>query len=400
MTPVATGLLAAALAFIAYTYVGYPALLALLTVVRRPPPLRGSPAEWPRISITIPVYNEEMTIGATLEHVLLIDYPADRRQIVVVSDASTDRTDAIVCGFADRGVELLRVSKRGGKTAGENAACHLLVGDIVVNTDASIHIPPASLKPLVAAFTDPTVGVASGRDVSVARAGQAINRGESRYVGYEMWVRALETRVHGIVGASGCFYASRASLHMEIVPEALSRDFAAALTAREHGYRAVSVDDAVCFVPRTSSVVQEYHRKVRTMVRGLETLHYKRHLLNPVRYGLFAWMLFSHKLCRWLVPWALLLAIFVLAVLAASVPRSWWLAALLGGGFGIATIGWFWATRGKAPALLELGAFAAAGNVAALHAWWKALRGELDPTWEPTRRDVAAAEIARQRASG
>jgi len=388
VTRIATDLLAAALALVAYTYIGYPGLLLLLQAVRRP--RRVAPlAEWPNISITIPVYNEQSTIGLTLERILATDYPPDRRQILVVSDASTDGTDAIVAGFASRGVELLRMSQRSGKSAAENAARALLIGDIIINTDASIHIPPQSLKPLIAAFADPTVGVASGRDVSVARAGVAANPGESRYVGYEMWVRDLESRVHGIVGASGCFYGARAALHMELVPHALSRDFAAAVIARERGYRAVSVKDAVCFVPRTSSLTREYRRKVRTMVRGMQTLYYKRHLLNPARYGLFAWMLFSHKLCRWLVPWALLAATGASVVLAVTVPGAWWLGTLVVGGLGIAAIGWLWAPRGKAPALFQLAAFAAAGNLAALHAGVRAFRGEFHSIWEPTRREPA-----------
>src|SRR5439155_1364987 len=170
-------------------------------------------------------------------------------QIVVVSDASTDATDDIVTRYAARGVELLRLPRRAGKTAAENAARSVLKGDIIVNTDASVRIHPQAIRALVVALRDPTVGVASGRDVSIARLDGAANRGEGTYVGYEMWVRDLETRVWGIVGASGCLYAIRAELHRQFVPEDLSRDFAAALTARHHGLRAVSVPGAICFVP-------------------------------------------------------------------------------------------------------------------------------------------------------
>src|SRR5207245_7881979 len=106
------------------------------------------------------------------------------------------------------------------------------------------------------------------------------------------------------VRASVCRYQIRSELHMGRVPEDLSRDFAAALTAREHGRRAVSVPAALCLVPRGASLRQEYRRKVRTITRGLATLTHKRALLNPLRYGVFAWMLFSHKVCRWLVPGA------------------------------------------------------------------------------------------------
>ena len=389
MTPAAT-LLALAVGFVAYTYIGYPLLLRAITLFRPSRASGNAPRSWPVVSITIPAHNEAATIAATLERILEIDYPSERRQILVVSDASTDGTDAIVRTFADRGVELLRVPVRRGKTAAENAAVHLLRGEIIVNTDASIHIPAGALRPLIAAFADPSVGVASGHDVSVTRLGDSNNQGESGYVGYEMWLRQQETRVSGIVGASGCFYAIRADLHRIPVPDGLSRDFAAALVAREHGYRAVSVPAAICFVPRTASLHSEFRRKVRTMARGMQTLLYKRHLLNPARFGRFAWMLLSHKVCRWLAPWAAVLALGALSLLAVSVPWARW---ALGGAVLIlaaAGAGWAWPVGRGAPRVFTVPAYLVSGNVAALRALIGAMRGQRHATWEPTRRDVVA----------
>src|SRR6059058_4224412 len=385
-------LLVAALGFCLYTYLGYPTLLKLVGSLRRAPRRTAPPAEWPSISITIPVHNEAEVIAGTLERILELDYPAERRQILVVSDASSDGTDKIVSGLADRGVELLRLPERRGKTAAENAARAHLRGTIIVNTDASVRIALQALKPLVAAFADPTVGVASGRDVSVARVGAEANAGESTYVGYEMWVRDLETRVSGIVGASGCLYAIRAELHRQLVPEDLSRDFGAALLARRRGYRAVSVPEAICFVPRGASLRQEYRRKVRTMARGLRTLWALRALLNPLRYGLFAWMLWSHKLCRWLVPWAALLAFGSVGTLAPDTP---WTRVVLGATVGVvalAGVGWWWPTkqRGGIPGMFALPAYAVSGNIAALHAWLLAVSGVGTAVWEPTRRETTA----------
>ncbi|PYO43843.1 MAG: glycosyltransferase family 2 protein, partial [Gemmatimonadetes bacterium] len=299
MMPLARVLLVLAVGLGVYTYLGYPAMLSVLSLLRRRRSAGDPQTAWPQISIVLPVYNEASVIAGTLERILGLDYPADLRQVLVVSDASTDGTDEIVAGFADRGVELLRVPRRQGKTAAENAARRCLTGEIIINTDASVRIDPAAVKHLVAAFRDPSVGVASARDVSVTNLEQQANAGEQAYVGYEMWIRDVETAVYGIVGASGCLYAIRSELHMGRVPEDLSRDFAAALTAREHGRRAVSVPAALCFVPRGASLRQEYRRKVRTITRGLATLTHKRALLNPLRYGVFAWMLFSHKVCRW-----------------------------------------------------------------------------------------------------
>lgn len=389
MTPALT-VLGLAVVFVAYTYIGYPLLLKALTLFRPRQAPGNAPPSWPVVSITIPAHNEAATIAATLERILEIDYPVERRQILVVSDASSDGTDDIVRAFAARGVELLRVPVRRGKTAAENAALPLLRGEIIVNTDASIHIPADALRPLIAAFADPSVGVASGHDVSVTRLGDSNNQGESGYVGYEMWLRQQETRVAGIVGASGCFYAIRADLHRMPVPDGLSRDFAAALVARENGYRAVSVPAAICFVPRTASLHSEFRRKVRTMTRGMQTLIYKRHLLNPARFGRFAWMLFSHKVCRWLAPWAAVLALGALSVLSLSMPWARW---ALGGAVLILAAtgaGWAWPVGRRAPRVFTVPAYLVSGNVAALRASIGAMRGQRHATWEPTRRDALA----------
>jgi len=369
-----------------YAYVGYPLLLRLLSQRRKEGVLPADPAEWPTITISVPAYNEERVIGGTIDSLLALDYPADRKQILVVSDASTDRTDEIVRSYAGRGVLLHRMPVRAGKTAAENASASLCTGEIVVNTDATIRIPPPSLKPLIRVFHDATIGVASGRDISVGNIAAEGNQGESGYVDYEMKVRALETRMGSIVGASGCFYAIRRSLVQDAFPEALSRDFASALIAREAGYRAVSVQDAVCLVPRTVSLKREYNRKVRTMARGLETLWYKRHLMNPWREGVFAWMLISHKLVRWLTFPAVPFAFIGVFLLANDLGHAIWgltpviLVLLLAAG------AYAWPSGRRVPFVLALPGFVVGSVVAAVVAWSKALRGEKNPIWEPTRR--------------
>ena len=374
-------------AMVVYPYLIYPLVLKAMAVFRPPRAEPPEPAAWPSVTVTIPIYNEERQIRQKLTQTLAWDYPRERMQILVVSDASTDRTDDIVREFAPHGVQLLRLDQRRGKTAAENATLPHLRGEIVVNSDAAIRVPPDSLKKLVRWFSDPAVGVASGRDRSVSDPTGEATQGESGYVGYEMWVRALETRVAGIVGASGCFYAIRKELHGHLVPEALSRDFAAPLIARLHGYQSVSVDRAVAYVPRTTSLKAEYRRKVRTMTRGLETLYYQRALLNPLQYGLFAWELWSHKLLRWLLPLADFLVLLGLILVAPTDP---WARVILAGAvlLGVAgAVGWWW-PGDRPPRLLASAAYLVSGNVAALHSWMAGLRGDLNPIWEPTRRPV------------
>jgi cellulose synthase/poly-beta-1,6-N-acetylglucosamine synthase-like glycosyltransferase len=369
-----------------YAYAGYPLLLGALAARRPRPALPPEPAEWPWITVTVPCHNEEGRLRAALDGLLRADYPADRRQVLVISDASTDRTDDIAREYAGSGVELLRLRERRGKTAAENAGVAAARGSIVVNVDASVGIRPDALKALVRAFEDHTVGVASSRDVSVGEIAAEGNQGESGYVGYEMRVRALETRLGSIVGASGSFFAMRRDIHEPEFPEALSRDFASALMAVERGYRAVSVDEAVCLVPRTRSLRSEFRRKARTMARGLETLWYKRHLMNPLRHGVFAWMLISHKLCRWLVYLTLPLAVLGAVALAAAWPPAWLLVAVGAAVMALGVAGMRWPDDRRAPALIALPGFALASNVAGILAWMKFFRGESSPVWEPTRR--------------
>ena len=369
-----------------YAYVLYPAVLWMLASAgggRRAAPF---PSEWPSVTITVPVYNEERTLRATLQHVLSLDYPANRRHVLVISDASTDGTDAIAREFAARGVELIRLPRRSGKTAAENAAAAHLRGDIVVNIDATARPAPNALKALVAAFGDPTVGVASGRDVSTGLEAARVNTGETKYVGYEMWVRSLETRLGSIVGASGCFYAIRTAIYESAFPEALSRDFASALIAWEHGLRAVSVDQALCGVPRSGSLNAEFHRKVRTMHRGLATLWYKRALLHPLRHGRFALMLFSHKLCRWLVPPASLAGGIGLALLATNSPGAALALGSLAAALGVSALAFRLPGFSNRFRVLALPSYALLATIAGIMAWWEVLRRQREAIWEPTRR--------------
>jgi cellulose synthase/poly-beta-1,6-N-acetylglucosamine synthase-like glycosyltransferase len=379
-------MIALPLLVVGYAYVGYPAILWL--AARRAPrrvPDRD-PAQWPPVTITLPVYNEELSIAQTLESLLALDYPAGRRTILVVSDASTDRTDEIVESYADRGVRLLRLPVRAGKTAAENAAARVVTDPIVVNTDATVRIDPQALKSLVRAFEDPAIGLASGRDVSVGDQAAESNRDESAYVDYEMRIRALETRIGSIVGASGCLYAVRNGLIDPAFPEALSRDFGAALAVAAKGFRAVSVDTAVCLVPRTRSLRSEYRRKVRTMTRGLNTLWYQRKMLSPTR-RFFAFSLWSHKLARWAM--LLLLPFLPVGLLLLLRPSQSQLLLLLGaGGLAIAAgmLGIFWPAGRKPPRVIAVFGFGLIVVGAGLASWFQFLRGQRTAFWEPTRR--------------
>ena len=387
MSSIAIALALAPLVVTLYAYAGYPLILWVITATRPTRNSRKAGTIWPSVTITVPVYNAVSSIRTTLERLLDLDYPREQLQLLVISDASTDGTDDEVRMFAGRGVELLRLPRRMGKTAAENAALAAACGEIIVNVDATILIPRESLKPLIRAFDDPTVGVASGCDVSVGDARHAATSAESSYTGYEMWIRDLETRVGSIVGASGCFYGIRRCIHEKELPNDLSWDFASPLVARRLGYRAVSVPAAVCMVPRTSAIRTEITRKVRTMARGLRTLFYLRSLMNPFRYGGFALMLISHKLFRWLPYLLAPVSLTALGLLSgesavARVSLTTVLAGLIVGTIGIRH-------RSIPSKPLAFAGFVVAVLSAGILAWWETFRGTPMATWEPTPRRAA-----------
>lgn len=368
-----------------YAYVAYPVIVWAVGRMRPQTRTGAESKEWPAVTITVPVYNAVSSIKGTLERLLEIDYPRHRLQLLVLSDASHDGTDDIVKEFRGRGVELMRAPHRRGKTAAENAAVAVARGDIIVNVDATVVVPPGSLKHLIRAFDDPTVGVASGHDVSVGAQGKHAARAESGYTNYEMLVRDLETRAGSIVGASGCFYGIRRGIRVSALPPGLSWDFASTLVARQQGYRSVSVQDAVCIVPRTAEIRSELRRKARTMGRGLSTLYYFRELMNPFKYGGFALMLVSHKLLRW-VPYLLApAAVLALALLATRNSAAALLFVLVASGLlsGAAAIRYENSIRFKP---LALAGFAVAVFSAGFLAWYDALRGARVVTWDPTPR--------------
>jgi cellulose synthase/poly-beta-1,6-N-acetylglucosamine synthase-like glycosyltransferase len=295
------------LAVVAYVYVGYPVLIFLLSRLRPRPP-RRQPHE-PTVSFIIAAYNEEKAIGDKLANTLALDYPADRLDVIVVSDGSTDRTEEIVrTQWADR-VRLLVVSGRGGKTLAQNHAVALARGEILVFSDATTVYRPNTLRALMANFADPEVGCVTGWVVMGVEQATSIHRGRAVYADYEQLLRRYESRFASILGATGAVYAIRASLYTPLPPDVTS-DFAQAMKVVEQGYRAILEDDAVVYEPGEGhSIRDELERRTRVITRGLRGQFYLRRFFNPLRHPWFCFQALSHRLLRWAVPCFMIVAL-------------------------------------------------------------------------------------------
>jgi cellulose synthase/poly-beta-1,6-N-acetylglucosamine synthase-like glycosyltransferase len=385
-------LLFVSLGLVAYTYIGYPLVLWALTWRRS----RGVHAQAidPSVSIIITARNEAGKIRRKIEHSLDLDYPAEKLEIIVASDASDDGTDDIVMEYARRRVRLVRAPQRKGKEHAQGLALAVASGEIIVFTDAATLLEPQALRRLVRNFADPTVGAVSTEDCLVDAAGNPT--GEGLYVRYEMWVRRLESRFHSLVGLSGSCFAIRRTL-CGYWPSTLASDFMSALHASRGGYRSVADPSARARFVAVKSTQDEMRRKTRTFLRGITVLMTNLDLLNPFRHGRFAFQLVSHKFLRFTAPLLLLVALATSAlatVLAASGlrPVDGALQALFWGQLGFYLTG---VCVGGLPSLqhnplLRVVHFFTMVQCAMLMAWGRYALGHQQTTWEPSKRHEAA----------
>lgn len=367
-------LIALSLAWVGFAYVGYPLLLALLARFSPRPVQRADIA--PPISVIIAVHNGEQALARKLEATLALDYPGPV-EILVASDGSTDGTNRIAEGFAGRGVVLVALDARRGKEAAQAAAIAKARGEILVFTDVTAELEPGALAAIVRPFADPTVGCVSSEDRVDS------DGGEGAYVRFEMALRRFENEASSLVGLSGSFFAIRRELGSPW-PTDLASDFRSALEAARRGLRAVCEPGARARFKAMEDPAREWHRKVRTVRRGIAVLSGYRDILHP-RHGRVAFSLWGHKVARFTSPFALILV--ALASLVAA-PLSRAALALVGlqalayllGGAALASprVARFLPAR--------LGGFFMLVNASMLVAWRHHWRGERAVVWEPTRR--------------
>jgi glycosyltransferase involved in cell wall biosynthesis len=369
------------IAVIAYAYAGYPLALGAVALLRT---RRVAKADvTPQVTLIITAYNEETRIADKLENTLKLSYPRDRLELLVASDCSTDRTDEIVRSYADRGARLVRAPARRGKEAAQQLAVDAAQGEILVFSDAATVLPEEAVRNMVKNFNDPSVGCVSSVDRFLDRDGRP--SGEGAYVRYEMFLRSLETRVNSLVGLSGSFFAARREVCRAGWSADLQSDFNTVLNSVRMGLRGVADPDSVGYYLNIADERKEYERKVRTVLRGISVFMRSLALVNPFRHTVFAWQLLSHKLCRWLVPFAMLAALAANAALTLESGLYLSLFALQVLFYAVAVGGLLWKPL-LSLSPVRLAAYFVLVNASILQAWLRYWSGERLVVWEPSKR--------------
>jgi len=366
--------------FVAYAYVIYPVLLSIVSMVRERRVDRADVT--PPVSFIIAAHNEQARIQGKIENTLRLEYPRDRLEIIVASDGSMDGTERITRTYEGQGVVLVRTPTRRGKEYAQRCAMEIASGEILVFSDVAATLPPNAVARIVRNFHDPTVGCVSSVDHTVDAEGQST--GEGGYVRYEMLLRRLESKAGTVVGLSGSFFAARREVCRDWSSD-LPSDMHTLFRAVQAGFRGVSDADSIAYYTNVPDTRREFERKVRTVLRGISLVGANLEMVNPGRYGLFAWQLLSHKVCRWLVPFALLLALVSNGLLMphSTAYAAGCLAQLVL--YGVA-LGGLSAKRLSVAKPVKILAFFVLSNLAILNAWYRFATGKRVTSWQPSRR--------------
>jgi len=370
-----------------YVYAGYPLLTRLLGGLVHRRVWRAAPGEYlPTVTVLIAAFNEAAHIEATVRNKLGQDYPADKLDIIVISDESDDGTDDIVTDIGGPRVRLIRQVPRAGKTSALNLALPQAGGEIIVFSDANSLYAPQTLKYLVAPLADPKVGYVTGRMVYKAPDGSLTGEGCSTYMRYENNLRAWETDLGSIVGVDGGVDAMRREIYRRMNADQLP-DFVQPLTVREQGFRVVYEPGALLYEDALADANDEFRMRVRVTLRAFHALKDKAALLNPFKFGLFAWQLWSHKVFRYMA------FLFMAGAFAANLALSlWprfspsWSLVLIGqiAFYSLASYGHTMNRQGhQLPQLVGMIYYLCVLNLASAVAFWQFLRGRKQVIWKP-----------------
>jgi len=306
-------------ALIAYTYCGYPLFLWLLSFFYAQP-IKRNPY-FPFISIVLVVRDEAARLEAKLRNLSKLNYPADRTEIIVVSDGSTDETNSILAQFATSASRRVILNPHHkGKASGLDDAMKAARGDIIVFTDVRQEVDPGAVTLLLENFADPNVGCASGELILGCRNSAESANGLGTYWKLEKRLRQLEAISGSTIGATGAFYAVRRSLFRTLPCDTILDDVYIPMNVVRFGSRVVFDSRARVWDIPDQGRGCEFSRKVRTLSGNYQLLRLAPWLLSSANPARFRFV--SHKLTRLLVPFALLALLLSSCFISGPIYRT------------------------------------------------------------------------------
>lgn len=370
-------------ALVFYVYFGYPLLLIVFSKIWPAPPVRKADIT-PAVSLIIPAYNEEKVIGQKIENSLALDYAWDKLEIIVASDGSTDDTNEIVKTFAERGVKLVALNPKQGKSSAQNRAVAEAHGDILFFSDASVMLQPDAMQKIIRNFQDDKVGCVVGKVTYLNEKDTIVSQGEGIYWRYELFLRKKESELGNFAMGSGPVMAIKRNLFQPLDPN-VGEDFVLPMKVAIGGqcvvYDPEAISKEILFQNTPASM---FRSKVRVISKDLRGLFKCRDIMNPFRYPLYAWGLISHKLLRWLVPYFLII-LFFCNLLLVNITFYAFLFVIQIFLYSLALAGYLCQIKNKPPRILGIPFSFCLVNLAALFGVGRCVLGKKEGQWEPVR---------------
>ena len=379
-----------------YTYIGYALVLYLLLKLKN---LFSNKKRWcpdkeyePEVCLFVTAYNEKDYVDQKVENSFSLDYPKDKIQYLWITDGSDDGTPELLKKYP--GIEVHHSPERKGKMHAMNRGVKFVRAPIIIFSDTNTNLGKASIREIVAKFSNPKTGCVAGEKRIVNKQSDvAAGAGEGLYWKIESWIKNMDAELNTAVGAAGELFAIRTDLFEDVEPDTLIDDFLISLRIAQKGFHIAYTPNAYSEEAASLNVKEEMKRKVRIAAGGVQTIFRLKSLLNPFKFGLLSWQYFSHKVLRWtLAPVSLflLLPINVLIVLQGN---SWgvfgWYSVILY--FQIicylfAVVGWFLENRRIRFKGLFMPYYFVSINYAAVRGIFRYFKGKQSVNWERAKR--------------
>jgi cellulose synthase/poly-beta-1,6-N-acetylglucosamine synthase-like glycosyltransferase len=346
--------------------------------------------EWPEVTIVFSVFNEEKVIRRKLESILKSDYPKDKLKVLIGSDNSTDQTHQIIEEFVTQNsnITLIKKTSRNGKLKIINELIDITTTEHLVFTDANVFFEPNTLKALVFNLLAKNAKMVCGNILKFSPKNNGISGQEIFYMNFENQLKYNESLKYGFcVGVEGGCYAILKNSFVKVPDGFLMDDFFITLDVIEKGGKVLFEPEAVCYEDVNDAPMIEFKRKIRISLGNFRNLKYYKHLLFPIHKG-FGFAFFSHKVLRWLTPFAIVFSFFLSFVL--SYYCSFFILVSLGYSLLLllpALTIYLEKINLKIPFLNSLGHFVLM-NFALLLGYFKFISASNESAWEPPKRNV------------
>lgn len=362
---------------IALVYFGYPLLLSLAAFFNKRPHSKNRIN--PQVTLLIPAYNEENVIQDKLNNSLLLNYPKDKIEILLILDQCTDRTKEIARQYIDKGIIIIEQTPRRGKIAALNLAVPQARGEILIFTDADILLDENSVMNLVDNFSDNNIGCVGGELHYESNRDSLIEAGEGLYFSYDKFLRRKESDMQSLFVVSGSIYAMRKDLFAPI-REDLADDFINPISVASKGFGVIYDQTAKAHGKIAKTTKDEFYQKVRMITQGFHASTQIYRFINSKNLIYLVEFLF-HKFLRWMIP-LFLISILVTNIILLNV--QFYKVVFCGQAifYLFSIIGLFLQERHINVKIFYVPFYYVLINVASLIGLFKFLTGETKDTWE------------------